>query len=403
MTRKAKITVVGCGISPECISSQAKLEVLQADVLAGGKRLLGFFPEFKGRTILIKSSVLEVLSELKKLSAKNRVVVLASGDPLFHGIGAILGKHFKDAEVEIIPNISAMQYMSAKLKMSWNDASFFTVHGGRKAPYRNILSSGKAVIYCDDKITASRLAAQLVKKFPSCAARPAAIAENLGMEDEKIYKGSLKSLSVKKSGSLSILMLLPTADLSSAPGIPIGLDDSEFIHENRMITHSEIRAVVLSKLNLGQGVMWDIGAGSGSVGIEAALLCKDLNVFSVESDPKRYSHIMKNIEAFSLPNLRAVHADALKAIPSLPNARSIFVGGGGKDIRRIVEKSFMSLLPGGRLVVTAVLLETKAELTKCLRKNFIEAVSISVSRSSKLGSSRLMKSENPVDIFVYQK
>ncbi len=398
----AGITVIGCGVSPECISSQARDKILRADVLAGGKRLLDFFPEFKGRKIVIRSGIAEVLSELKRLSKNNRIAILASGDPLFHGIGAKLSSHFKESEIEIIPNISAMQYMFAKLKMPWHDTTLFTVHGGKLASYRNMLNSAKSAIYCDDKLTASRLAAELVRRFPSCAGRNAVIAENLGMPKENFFKGTLKKLSRYKDGGLSILLLLPTDGLVDS-SIALGLDDAEFAHESRMITHSEVRAVVISKLRLGHGIMWDIGAASGSVGIEAATLCPDLQVHAVESDPKRFVHLQKNIQDFSLPNVKAYKADALKTIPSLPEARSIFVGGGGKDIRQIAEKAFRRLLPGGRLVVTAVLLETKATLTKCLEKNFVEAVSISVSRSSKLGSSRLMKSENSVDIFVYQK
>ncbi|MFA6566579.1 MAG: precorrin-6y C5,15-methyltransferase (decarboxylating) subunit CbiE [Victivallales bacterium] len=403
MSRKINVTVVGCGISPECISPHTRDKVLQADVIAGGERLLDFFPEFKGRKIVIKARILEVISELKKLSEHTHIAILASGDPLFHGIGSKLSSHFKDSEIEIIPNISAMQYLFSKLKMSWHDASLFTVHGGKKAPCRNILNSNKAVAYCDDKITASNLATELVNKFPECGKRQAVIAENLGMDEEKIFRGTLKNLTRQKVGGLSILLLPPNEDIIDS-SISLGLDDSEFIHENRMITHSEVRTVVLSKLKIGPGAMWDIGAGSGSVGIEAASLCSDITVKAVESDAERFSQLQKNIDEFGVSNVEAIKGDALELITKpTPRPRCIFIGGGGKDIRKIAEKSFKKLLPGGRLVVTAVLLETKAELTKCLKKNFMEAVSISVSRSSKLGSSRLMKSENSVDIFVYGK
>ncbi|MFZ2655406.1 MAG: precorrin-6y C5,15-methyltransferase (decarboxylating) subunit CbiE [Victivallales bacterium] len=399
---KSKIAVIGCGVSPECITPHARGKVMQSDVLAGGKRLLDFFPEFKGQKIVLKSGILEVISELKKMSAGKRIAILASGDPLFHGIGSKLGSHFKDSEIEIMPNVSAMQSLFSKLRISWDNAALFTVHGGKKAPYRNILNSSKSVIYCDDKVTASGLAAKLVAKFPRCKERKAVIAENLGMSEEKISRGTLENLTGQKVGGLSILVLLPTEDIINS-SIALGLDDHEFMHENRMITHSEVRAVALSKLRIGPGVMWDIGAASGSVGIEAASLCPDLNVIAVESDSKRFGQLQKNIDEFGLPNAKAIHAGALKTIADLPKARAIFIGGGGKDIKQIVEKAFRKLLPGGRLVVTAVLLETKAALTKCLENNFVEAVSISVSRSSVLGSSRLMKSENSVDIFVYEK
>jgi precorrin-6Y C5,15-methyltransferase (decarboxylating) len=278
-----------------------------------------------------------------------------------------------------------------------------SIHGGRKINFRNALSSSISAIYCDDKTTASNLAAEFINHFPACGERQAVLAENLGMENENIQTASLSQISRMKCGGLSILVLLPSEEISDE-GIVLGLPDGSYICENRMITHSEVRAVVLSKLKIGPGVMWDIGAGSGSVGIEAASLCADIKVKAVEADSGRFSQLQKNIENFGVSNVEAIECDALKIITKLtPGPRCIFIGGGGKDIRKITEKAFSKLLPGGRLVVTAVLLETKAELTKCLKKNFLEAVSISISRSSKLGSSRLMKSENSVDIFVYGK
>jgi precorrin-6B C5,15-methyltransferase / cobalt-precorrin-6B C5,C15-methyltransferase len=376
---------------------------LQSDIIAGGNRLLDFFPEFKGRKIVIKAGISEIISEIKKISKTQKVAILASGDPLFHGIGALIARHFHEAEFEIIPNITAMQSLFSKLKLPWDNVKLLSIHGGRKINFRAALSSSVSVIYCDDKTTASELAAELVKLFPACGKRPAVLAENLGMGNENIKTDSLSRISKMKCGSLSILVLLPSEEITDE-GTVLGLPDDSYIRENRMITHSEVRAVVLSKLKIGSGVMWDIGAGSGSVGIEAASLCSDLKVKAVESDNERFSQLQKNIEEFGVSNVEAIKGDALKVIPELtPGPRCIFIGGGGKDIGKITEKAFGKLLPGGRLVVTAVLLETKAELTKCLKANFIEAVSISVSRSSKLGTSRLMKSENSVDIFVYEK
>jgi precorrin-6Y C5,15-methyltransferase (decarboxylating) len=278
-----------------------------------------------------------------------------------------------------------------------------SIHGGRRINFRTALSSSISAIYCDDKTTASNLAVEFINHFPACGKRPAVLAENLGMENENIQTASLSRISKMKCGGLSLLVLLPSEEITDE-GIVLGLPDDSYICENRMITHSEVRTVVLSKLKIGSGVMWDIGAGSGSVGIEAASLCSDMKVKSVEFEGGRFNQLRKNIEKFGVSNVEAIEGDALKVITGLtPRPRCIFIGGGGKDVREIAKKAFAKLLPGGRLVVTAVLLETKAELTKCLKKNFIEAVSISVSRSSKLGSSRLMKSENSVDIFVYGK
>ena len=401
--KKKNVIIVGCGVSPECFSLQAKEKVLQADILAGGRRLLDMFPEFKGRKIPINSSVSEAISEIKSLSRTRKVAILASGDPLFHGVGALTAKYFRRDEFEIIPNVTAMQSLFSKLKIPWDNVKLLSIHGGIKIGFRNTLSSSVAAIYCDNKTTAAGLAAKLVESFPVCGKRSAVLAEDLGMGSENIKTNTLSRISKMKCGGLSILVLLPSEEITD-DGIVLGLPDDSYICENRMITHSEVRAVVLSKLKIGSGIMWDLGAGSGSVGIEAASLCCDIKVKAVESDAGRFSQLRKNIEEFGVSNVEAIEGDALKVIAKLtPRPRCVFIGGGGKDVRKIAEKAFGKLIPGGRMVVSAVLLETKAELTKCLRKNFMEAVSLSVSRSSKLGTSRLMKSENSVDIFVYGK
>jgi precorrin-6Y C5,15-methyltransferase (decarboxylating) len=403
MNKKVKVIIIGCGVSPECISPHAKDRVLRADVIAGGKRLLDLFPEFNGEKIAIKSGISDFFPKIKSLSKTGTVAILASGDPLFHGIGAAAEKYFEKTEYEIIPNVSAMQSLFAKLKIPWCGAKLLSVHGGRKINFRNALASSISVIYCDDKITASNLAAKFAEIFHPCGKRPAVTAENLGMKNEKIETGTISHLAKKKCGGLSILLLLPSKEITDE-GIALGLPDSNFIHENRMITHPEIRAIALSKLKIGPGIMWDLGAASGSVGIEAASLCPDLKVYAVESNRKRFLQMKKNAEHFGLSNYSPYHIGAKEFIGmSVPRPRCVFAGGGGKDISEIIKKTFCRLLPGGRLVAAAVLLETKAELTKVLRKNFIEAVTISISHSSSLGKGRLMKSENSVDIFVYGK
>ena len=182
----------------------------------------------------------------------------------------------------------------------------------------------------------------------------------------------------------------------------MGLPDSCFAHEKNLITHSEIRAVALSKLHLGSGVMWDIGAGSGSVGIEAAGLCRNLTVYSVEKNDDRIKNIEANIREFGVGNVVIKPGDALEIIEDLPAPRAVFIGGGGEGIAAILKKCYEKLLPGGYIVVTAVLLETRSALAETLKDKCIEVVSLSVSRSKSLGKSRMMKSENSIEMYVYK-
>ncbi len=400
--RKNRIKVVGCGIGDQSISEDIRGIVESSDILAGGRRLLELFPGFKGQRKLISSDVNKLLGELKRLSRAKSVTVLASGDPLFFGIGGTMSGHFAADELEVIPNISAMQSLFARFAIPWECARFFSVHGNKRINLRAALSSPLAIIYCDSVTSASSLAAKIVARFPESRNRPAIFAENLGMAGERVLESTLGRIARAKAGGLSVLGLLPSDGISD-PGIALGLPDDEFVHESNMITHPEIRAVAVSKLRLGPGVMWDIGAGSGSVGIEAACICPELEVHAVEAKPGRAEHIRCNAEEFGLSRFFIHEADCLKAMSKLPRPRSVFIGGGGDDIARILKKSFDRLLDGGRIVVAAILLETRAKLVKALLGHFLEAVSISVSRSKNVQGKRILKADNTIELFVFEK
>ena len=170
-----------------------------------------------------------------------------------------------------------------------------------------------------------------------------------------------------------------------------------------MITHAEVRAVALSKLRIGPGVLWDLGAGSGSVGIEAAGLCPGVTVYAVERNGNRCTQIKNNIRCAGVNTVQVVQGDTQEVIKDLPPPRSIFAGGGGQDIAKIVVNAFAALRHGGRLVVAAVLLDTKARLNHLLGQHLVEVIEIEVRRSAPVAGSVMLKPENPVTLFVFQK
>ena len=201
------------------------------------------------------------------------------------------------------------------------------------------------------------------------------------------------------SASLSVLALLP--DTSARPVLPLGLPDETYEHHRNMITHPEIRAVVLSKLKLTPGVLWDLGAGSGSVGIEAAGLCPELQVFSIEKDPGRVEQIEANVAREGLSNIRVLSGRAEELIGDLPVPDRIFVGGGGRDL---LERAFERLAPGGILVMTGVMLETIALMSRSLPDFRREFLTLQVSRSEEiLPGGSMLRAENPITIGVWKK
>jgi precorrin-6Y C5,15-methyltransferase (decarboxylating) len=373
-----------------------------ADMLVGGERLLDFFKTFSGEKIIIGAKASETASKAFDAASEGKnIVVLASGDSLFFGIGALLSKKSGPENLTIIPNVTAAQTLFSKINQPWKNARFYSSHGrGDSLPWRDILSCDLCAIYADPTNTASKIASYLIEKCPSASERKAAIGEKLGMEDEKVTAGTLGKIAGIESVGMSVLALLPTEKLADT-GIPLGLPDTEYAHENNLITHEEIRAVALSKLRLGPGVMWDLGAGSGSVGIEAAALLPSLAVYSVEQKAERIEHIKTNVESFGLANVMVECGNSLDVIHKLPAPRAVFIGGGGADIKEILEKTYDRLLPGGRIVVSAIVMETKAILAETMKDARTEALTISISRAKPVGNGAYMKSENPIDLYIY--
>ncbi len=169
-----------------------------------------------------------------------------------------------------------------------------------------------------------------------------------------------------------------------------------------MITHAEVRAVALAKLNIGPGVMWDIGAGFGSVGIEAVGLCECLDVYAVEKKEDRAGYITRNAAA-SGAGVTVVCGHAPEIIPQLPAPRSVFIGGGGKDVAEILQKTYERLQPGGCIVAAAVMLETRTALMSVLESCRTEITEIAVRHGKTMGPGTRMVPASPVTLCCFKK
>ncbi|MCP4181073.1 MAG: precorrin-6y C5,15-methyltransferase (decarboxylating) subunit CbiE [bacterium] len=403
MNIENNLIIISCGIGEDALSCSSKTILQKAEIVAGGRNLLERYAEEDQEQIVIAANAVDVCKDLIKRSQSKKVVILASGDSLYNGIAGTIRKLASTEKISVIPNITAFQELFSRLCISWHDVQLFSVHGNNgKLPWRQILCTNKAIVYGDNVLTADKIAKLLIEKFPGSKKRNAVIAVNLGLPDEIIINGTLEELAVYSVNGLSILTLLEcTSNLM--PSIALGLENSDFIHEKSLITKSEIRAVILSKLNLKPGVMWDLGAGSGSVGLEAAGLLNNLSVHSVERVLSRFENIKFNIKTAGLSNIKAIQSDILPIISDLPNPDIIFIGGGGVDIKEIVETAFLYLNSKGRLVVSSVTLDSAAALSSILIQYRKEVVNLSISHSKPVGELTMMKAENPITLFVYEK
>ncbi|MEA3348383.1 MAG: precorrin-6Y C5,15-methyltransferase (decarboxylating) subunit CbiT [Pseudomonadota bacterium] len=416
------LTIIGCGLCLDDLTVTMLKRISEAKILVGGQRLLDWFPDHQGEKVALGAHARKQAAKLLLLAKESEIVVLASGDPLFFGIAATFlslqdegGEEGlpqapdnldKFGEIEIVPNISVLQGACARFGRAWSELDFFNLHGHITAiDWRRILRSSGALLLAGpgDK-RPQFLAAVLIDLFPPAKSRQAAVFCDLGCQQEKVFTGTLAQVASREFSSLSLLFIEAAEDAGKIPPLALGLPRAEFEYEAGLITKEEVRAVILAKLRLVPGIMWDLGAGSGSVAIEAAALSRGLKVWAIEKEPERVQMIENNArKQGGLDDLEIISGESLEILEKLPDPDRIFIGGGGQELAEITTEAFARLAAGGILVATAVTLESRAALSSVLADECLEVVEINIARSQPLGKMRLLKSENPIAIYVFRK
>jgi precorrin-6Y C5,15-methyltransferase (decarboxylating) len=398
------VHVVGLGMSSADLTPAALKIIRAAQVLVGGRRLLGYFPDHPGVKIPLGKDPEGDLKQLPELAASRRVVVLASGDPNFYGVAPLVVKIMGAAQVVIHPNITAVQAACARLKIAWQDARVVSLHGRELAGLAAALQGApKVLIYTDPEHTPAVIARFLLDRGRSQA--QLVVLEDLGQPTERVSRltpGEARARQFSPLNMVAVLDESPERPSAAPPGpspLHLGLAEEELSHEAGLITKSEVRAVVLAKLALHPGqVLWDVGAGCGSVSLEASLLLPGGRILAVERDPGRAEQIRANREKFGVANLEVVEGRAPECLAALPDPQRVFVGGGGRQLGDILQAVMARLAPGGKVVLTAALLETLDAARQILGAAGwpLEVVHLQVSRSRPLGEGAYFKALNPV-------
>jgi precorrin-6Y C5,15-methyltransferase (decarboxylating) len=360
--------------------------------------------------MIIRNNLAEVVDRVRARGEDSRVVVLASGDPLFYGIADFLLKHLSREELEVIPNVSSMQSAFARIKESWQDAFFISAHGrGFEGLMESIRGKSKIGIFTDSTNTPAIIAREMCRA--GLIGFQAAVCEDLGRETERITWSDISSLVGRVFSSMNVMILLKEnlSESSEAfrSGVDVqalwvlGLPDSAFEHRSDMITKQEVRALVLSKLRLrGEGVLWDIGAGCGSVSIEAALLAPQGMVYAVEREQAEAALVRRNLQRFGLSNVKVVQGAAPEVLGPLPIPEAIFVGGSGGRLPDILEECWHRLKPDGTLVVNAVTWDSLTQASTFFqeKETVWEMVTVNLSRTKEIKGKKLFEALNPIYI-----
>jgi precorrin-6B C5,15-methyltransferase / cobalt-precorrin-6B C5,C15-methyltransferase len=396
---KRKITIIGTGLTPEDISPLALRAVESADILIGGKRQLSFFRRHRGEKIQLKRGVDAFVKGLGKKLKGKKTVVLASGDPNFFGIASVFYKTFDRKHISVLPNITAFQGAFARIKEPWDSAVFVSVHGRELSLLDKVVNDeGTFVVYCDSTNSPAKAAEYLISRDKELSRCRTWIFENLGGEDEKVVSGALQRFRKHLSSSLCMMIIKKEWALYR-PGL--GIPDNEFYHHRGMITKKDVRILSLLRLNLNnKKVLWDVGAGSGSVSVEAAGLCPSLNIYAVERSKERFDELRKNLNKFKTPNINLVYGIAPDALKKLPLPDSVFIGGAGKSLEKILFCVKTKINPGGHVVINCVKMETlyrALDLFKKWKWQY-DITELHISRLESDRNPEIFRAENPVFI-----
>ncbi len=393
-----KIFLVGAGIAGwEGFGAKALEVINSADLLIGHQRLLDIFPDFKGKkqTYGDLSIMLDFLKDTDQ-----KVVVLSSGDPNFFGVARFLLRNLPKERIEIFPNVTSTQYAFARIKEPWDDAIFLSVHGrGLKSAIDRIIAADKAAVLTDAVNNPAAIARELIAR--GAEGFEVYLCEDLGLPTEKFTRTDVRGLAEMESSALNILILIKSWEPNLANFPIIGIADDEYSTAKKLITKQEIRAVTLAKLQLQNDlVLWDVGAGSGSVSIEAGNIMPNGKVYALEKNPQYLAFIRENLKKFTSKNVLLVEAMAPEGLDDLPNPDRVFIGGSGGMLEDIIDAVDRRLKPDGMIVLNAVTLDTLTKAVEFLEDHgyTVEVTCVNVSKTIGLTEYKMFEAHNPVYI-----
>lgn len=401
-----KVTIIGAGPGNPDLLSRAALDAIDiADVVIGAHRaLVGIdVPPDVVRCELVKTA--DIVAALTDAASWQRAVVVMTGDVgLFSGARRLVEALSGDARVDvrIIPGISSASYLAARLARPWQDWRFASAHGVACDIVAEAERTGELFLVTSGGEDPSRLSGELVQAGFGDAR--VTVAERLSYPDERITCATASEIAGQTFDDLNVMLIEFAGGAGSPansrwPYASSGIPDELFIRGDVPMTKQEVRAVALAKLRLtATDTVWDVGAGTGSVSIEAALVARAGSVWAVERNVAGVQLIRENADAFGCGNVHAVPGVAPEVLAKLPVPDAVFVGGSAGELPSIVEAAFEKNSQV-RLCVPCVTVETLTEACALLsgsRFKGFEACQVSAARAENVGSHHLMKAQNPV-------
>jgi len=370
------IHVIGIGDDGlEAVPSSVRQIIADAELLLGTQRTLALVPSSKAERRTISTDLNELVDMLEQ-AADRRVVLLVYGDPMFYGLARYVCERLGKDRFVVVPHVSSMQLAFARVMETWEEAYLTDL---AKHPLDSVVekirTAQKVGLFTTDQIGPAEVARAMLERHIDYFT--AYVCENLGARDERVTRGTLAEIAGQKFDSLNVMILVRDPNAPDRPREAVGRrlfgnPDEVFLQSKPkfgLLTPAEVRTIALAQMNIApSSVVWDIGAGSGSVSIEAAQLASDGEVYAVEMDPEDHSLIRQNAERFGVTNVHAVLGRAPEVFDQLPDPDAIFIAGAGREVTRISEAAYERLRSAGRLVVHTTSADHLMRLRDALRE-----------------------------------
>lgn len=401
MSSAQPVVVVGIGAGGwPGLTGPARSALTGAEVVFGSSRQLDLLPEtITARRVRWPSPLVPALPGLFEAERGRRVCVLASGDPMFHGIGVTLARVLGPTSITVLPHPSSVSLAAARMGWDLAGTEVVSLVTAPVQTLNRLINPGRRILVLSAGAhTPAEVAALLVQRGYGSASLT--VLEQLDGPGERVVVGTAQSWSVPDSDPLNLVAV----ECHDGPALTAtsGIPDSWYETDGQL-TKSEIRAITLAKLAPSPGeLLWDVGAGSGSIGIEWMRTHPSCTAIAIESSADRIDTITANAGRLGVPGLRVVHGRAPGALDGLPRPDTIFLGGGlTRD--GVLDCCLTALRPGGRLVANAVTVESEAVIAAAYAKLGGELTRVTVQHGSPVGGFTGWRPAMPVTIWAVRR
>lgn len=371
----AHLSIIGIGDDGLNAAPAAVRErIATAEVLLGDERALALLGEtVTGRRVPLSGDVEQLATQVEAIGDKPAALVVF-GDPMFYGLARFLFERFGKDRFEVLPHVSSMQLAFARVMESWDEA-YLTDLATHPLPavIEKIRTAQKVGLFTNPDVGPADVATAMLERGIDYFT--AYVCENLGARDERVTRAELKDIAAAEYRSLNVMILIRQPDAPDRPRDAIGRrlfgnPDDAFLQakpKQGLLTPAEVRSIALSQMDIAPAsLVWDVGAGSGSVSVEAAQIAREGAVYAIEMDPEDHGLIQENCDRFGVANVIPVLGKAPEAFDTLPDPDCVFLAGAGREVTRLTEAAFVRLRPGGRLVVNLISIDHIAQTREAL-------------------------------------